>query len=990
MTVSAAPISRKDHAWFGGETPRLKALDAAHAAELRKDLAQEAREAGLPRLAKLLVSGSELADFLAAALDLSPFLRDCARRSPASLDRLFDEPLEGRLAAINAGIGGSAGGEGVTEASLMQALRASKTEAHFLIALADLAGVADAEATVRRMSDLADACVQAAVRYLLRDAHAQGKLNLPDPNDPARDSGWILLGMGKLGACELNFSSDIDLVVFFHPDAPAVRDPMEATELFARLTRRLVRILQDRTEHGYVFRTDLRLRPDPGSTPLAIPVEAALHYYESRGQNWERAAMIKARPVAGDIAAGKAFLKELQPYVWRKYMDYAAIADVHSIKRQIHAHKGHGEVAVKGHNVKLGRGGIREIEFFVQTQQLIAGGRFQELRGRQTVAMLKELAARGWITGDARDALIAQYWFLRDVEHAVQIVADEQTHTLPDDDEGLERIALMLGFEGGEAFAQAFRKALHTVEGHYAALFETAPQLSAGVGNLVFTGDVDDPDTLQTLHNLGFQRPSDVCRVIRSWHFGRYRATQSAEARERLTELTPALLEAFGRTKRADEAIMRFDDFLAGLPAGIQLFSLLQSNPALLRLTATIMGAAPRLAGIITRRPHVFDGLLDPALMSELPNKAYLAGRLEAFLEAGSSSYEDMLDRLRIFASEQKFLIGIRLVTGAIDASRAGKAFSDLADLTIGAALEAVSTEFARRHGSVPGGRVAILGMGKLGSRELTAGSDVDLILLYDHDHAAEESDGAKPLPPSQYYARLTQRLIAAVSAPTAEGVLYELDLRLRPSGNKGPVATHIDAFSRYQRTDAETWEHMALTRARVIAGDPDLAEAIERQVEAILALERDPRKVKREAVQMRDLIAEEKPPRDVWDIKLVRGGLIDLEFIAQIAALTGQIEGNGRWSGTADTLARLAPGFADPQVRQELLNAHALYSGLTQVIRLCLTGPFERHDVPPGLADLLLRNTDLPDLGVLEAHIEETARRVEGHFGKLLAAATN
>ena len=402
------------------------------------------------------------------------------------------------------------------------------------------------------------------------------------------------------------------------------------------------------------------------------------------------------------------------------------------------------------------------------------------------------------------------------------MVDDEQTHTLPETDEGLERIARMLGFAGEKEFSAAFRASLQEVERHYAALFETAPQLSSGVGNLVFTGDVDDPDTLQTLRRLGFKRPSDICRVIRSWHFGRYRATQSAEARERLTELTPALLEAFGKTKKADKALMRFDQFLAGLPAGIQLFSLLQSNPSLLKLLATIMGAAPRLAGIITRRPHVFDGLLDPALLAELPDRTYLSGRLAAFIDS-SAEYEEVLDRLRIFAAEQKFLIGVRLLAGAIDAARAGKAFSDLADLTIGAALDAVQAEFARRHGRVAGGRVAILGMGKLGSRELTAGSDVDLILLYDHDAEADESDGAKPLAPSHYYARMTQRLIAAVSAPTAEGVLYELDLRLRPSGNKGPVATHVDAFKKYQRGEAWTWEHMALTRARVVAGDPEL-----------------------------------------------------------------------------------------------------------------------------------------------------------------------
>jgi glutamate-ammonia-ligase adenylyltransferase len=971
--------------WFGRPVAALAPLDAGDAASILHDLEESAREHELPRLAALAAGCSPLCAFLGAAFDLSPFLRDAARRRPQMLDALFDQPADTRIEALNAEIALAGDRDGQTEAGLMQALRELKGEAHVLIALADLAGAADAQATVRRLSALAEACVSAAVRFLLRDAHRASKIALPDPADPGKGSGLIVLGMGKLGAHELNFSSDIDLIVFFDPSALAITEPYEATELFARLTKRLVRILQERTAHGYVFRTDLRLRPDPGSTPLAIPVGAALVYYESRGQNWERAAMIKARPVAGDIAAGEAFLKELTPYVWRKYMDFAAIADVHSIKRQIHAHKGHGEVAVMGHNVKLGRGGIREIEFFVQTQQLIAGGRFPELRGRETVAMLDALAKGGWITPQAAEALAHQYWFLRDVEHAIQMVADEQTHTLPEDAAGLERIAHMLGFADADAFSSAFRASLHMVEGHYAALFEAAPQLSRGVGNLVFTGDVDDPSTLQTLSDLGFERPSDICRVIRTWHFGRYRATQSAEARERLTELTPALLETFGRTHRADEALIRFDEFLSGLPAGIQLFSLLQSNPALLDLLAMIMGAAPRLAAIITRRPHVFDGLLDPGLMSELPNKAYLKTRLDTFLQ-GVELHEEKLDRLRIFAAEQKFLIGVRLLTGAIDAVRAGKAFSDLADLAIGAALEAVKAEFARRHGHVAGGAVSILGMGKLGSRELTAGSDVDLILLYDHAEGADESDGEKPLAPSHYYARLTQRLIAAVSAPTAEGVLYELDLRLRPSGNKGPVATHIDAFRKYQREDAWTWEHMALTRARSIAGDKAFCDRVEAEVADILARPRDRAKVLADAAEMRAVLAKEKPPRDIWDLKLIPGGQIDLEFIAQCARLTGAILPDV-WppTSTGDALARLDAGFCAAQVRDELVAAYELYLTLTQSVRLCLTGPLDAADVPPGLADLLLRSTDLPDLSVLEAHIRETAGRVEAYFQALV-----
>ncbi len=971
-------------AWFGKPVAALKPVDADAAREALEIVSDAAAEAGCKRLSKLLAGEAPLKRFLEAVFELSPFLRDCARRNPHALEALFDEVADARLETLIHEIERSAFAEGQSESGIMKALRAHKTEAHALIALCRLADEADAEKTTRRLSTLADSCVRAAVDYLLLDAHRAGKLHLPDPEKPASGSGWIVLGMGKLGANELNFSSDIDLIVLVDTEAPAITEPYEAVDLFVRLTRRLIRILQERTENGYVFRTDLRLRPDPGSTPLAIPVNAALHYYESRGQNWERAAMIKARPVAGDISAGTAFLRELQPYVWRKYLDYAAIADVHSIKRQIHAHKGHGEIAVKGHNVKLGRGGIREIEFFVQTQQLIAGGRFPELRGRQTVAMLGQLAAHGWIGEEVREALTRQYWFLRDVEHALQMIADEQTHTLPEEDEEIEQVAHLLGFENAEAFSVAFRETLRLVEKHYAALFETAPQLSRGIGNLVFTGDVDDPGTLQTLSELGFERPSDMCRVIRGWHYGRYKATQSAEARERLTELTPALLEAFGATRRADEALLRFDAFLAGLPAGIQLFSLLQSNPALLDLLVRIMGAAPRLAAIITRRPHVFDGLLDPALLSELPDRDYLAERLESFL-AGAQIYEEILDRLRIFAAEQKFLIGIRLLTGAIDAARAGRAFSDLADLTVGSALDAVIANFTLRHGRIKEGRVAILGMGKLGSRELTAGSDIDLILLYDHAPDADFSDGEKQLAPSEYYARLTQRLIAAVSAPTAEGVLYELDLRLRPSGNKGPVATEIGAFSRYQRNEAWTWEHMALTRARAVAGDEGLRDRAEAEVAEIIALPRDRAKILADAAEMRALLEEEKPARDLWDLKLLPGGLIDLEFIAQVAVLTGGCAAGERPTGTVDVLNALSDTFCPPQTREELADAHRLYTMLTQITRLCLEGGFDPDEAPPGFADLLLRQTDLPELKVLEAHVEETAGRVRRHFETLL-----
>lgn len=969
--------------FFDSSLKSLTVPDPQQAKIYLQNLTRAAAERGCSALSRYLETADEIG-FLVAILDCSSFLREVTATCPEILESLFTAPLDALLAQALEQIAALGIDPEMTENRLMTELRRLKKTAHVLIALDDLAGFADVMQTTNRLSDLAEASLRAAVQFLLLESDAKGKLALPDRNDPEKDSGLIVLGMGKFGARELNYSSDIDLIIFIDSDRPAITDPYECVDLFSRMARRLVKILQDRTADGYVFRVDLRLRPDPGATPLAIPVSAALHYYEGRGQNWERAAMIKARPVAGDIASGEQFIKELAPYVWRKYLDYAAIADIHSIKRQIHAHRGHGDIAVRGHNVKLGRGGIREIEFFVQTQQLIAGGRFPELRGSQTLAMLTKLYERGWVGENARDQLSRNYQFLRNVEHRIQMVADEQTHILPEDDEGFSRIASMMGYPDNESFTAEFLAVLRTVEKHYAALFEQAPELGSSGGNLVFTGETDDPDTLQTLSQLGFERPSDICRIIRTWHFGRYRATQTAEARERLTELTPALLNAFAATERADDALLRFDGFLQGLPSGIQLFSLLQSNPALLNLLVLVMSAAPRLAEIITRKPHVFDGMLDPRIFSELPTRSYLEERLDTFL-THDEPYEETLDRLRIFAAEQRFLIGIRLLTGAIDGVRAGRAFSDLAELMIDRALSAVMKEFTIRHGQIAGGRIAVLAMGKLGSRELTAGSDIDIILLYDHDADADYSDGEKQLAASQYYIRLTQRLIAALSAPMAEGVLYEVDMRLRPSGNKGPVATHIEAFGKYQRNDAWVWEHMALTRARAIAGDQSFRDEIDAEVDAILAIPSEVKKTAKEMTDMRALIASEKPPRDNWDLKLRSGGLIDLEFIAQFTVLTGQVATDIRHTSTELNLRHLKPDFSSPALAEELATAHHFYSNLTQIIRLCVDDNTGREDYLPGLLELLCRAAELPDIAHVEHQLDQTAEAVSKAFKQLL-----
>lgn len=696
--------------------------------------------------------------------------------------------------------------------------------------------------------------------------------------------------------------------------------------------------------------------------------------------------MIKARAIAGDIEAGEAFLKELRPFVWRRYLDFASISDVHAMKRQIHAHKGHGTIAVAGHNVKLGRGGIREIEFFVQTQQLIAGGRQPELRGRGTLEMLKHLADGKWITAVAAADLAAAYRFLRMVEHRLQMVRDEQTHTLPVESAPLELIAHFCGFLDIAGFSEKLTGHMVAVQSHYAALFEDAPGLTNDAGNLVFTGDGDDPETLETLTGMGFDSPAQVISTVRGWHFGRYRATRSGTSRTLITELTPALLESLAESNSPQRALTAFDTFLEALPTGVQLFAMLRANPEMMRLVTTILGTAPRLADLLSRRPKMLDAVLDPDFFGGPVEPGVLGTQLDQTL-ADASDYEDALNRARVFGHEQSFLIGVRQLSDALPTVRVGRAYADLADMLTNRLLRVVETELAAVNGTVGGGRAVVMALGKLGSREMTASSDLDLMLIYDFPDQVVSSDGAMPISPQQYYARLTQRLIAALSAPTAEGTLYEVDMRLRPSGNAGPVATSLSRFTEYHATEAWTWETMSLTRARIIAGDPGLAREVDNLVRNNLSGPRDGNVLRKDVLEMRQRIYADKGSKNPWDIKTVRGGLIDVEFTAQyLQLLNADQPGNVLEQNTLIALqSQIDAGLLDPAIGETLLAASKLYQELTQVIRLCITENLDPASAPPGFQALLARAAGLPNFKTLDAHLRQTQADVETIVHELL-----
>lgn len=947
------------------------------------EMLSEALDAG--RLQSLLAE-ERIASFLSGVVAGSGYLKALIRRDPYRLERLLLTEPEAHFSSLRADLE-QAMGASTAIAEAMRHVRVFKNEVALLTALADLGRVWPEMKVMEVLSQTADAALRSSVELIFRLAAQRGDVIAAGTADDPFHAGYIVLAMGKYGAYELNYSSDIDLVVFYDVERTRLRAGLEPQTFFVRATRDLVRLMDERTADGYVFRTDLRLRPDAGATQIALSTETALIYYESVGQNWERAALIKARPAAGDLEAGERLMEDLAPFVWRRYLDYAAIADVHAMKRQIHAFRGFGGIEVPGHNVKLGPGGIREIEFFVQTQQLIAGGRQPDLRVRQTCEGLGRLEARGWIEPRVRADLDAAYRELRRIEHRVQMVADEQTHELPTDPVALRQLARFAGFPAVEDFSRAYLSVLETVSRHYRSLFESAPDLTAQSSNMVFSGKEDDPETVETLKRMGFTQPSSLLEAVRGWHHGRYPAVRSPRARERLTEVQATLIAALGETADPDGAFASFDRFLSSLPSGVQLFSLLRANPALLKLVADIMGTAPRLARVLAKRPRLLDAVIDPRTIAALP-EAHEIDALIATELAKAGDIQEILDRARVVGSEQTFLTGVRVLSGAINANRAGEAYALIAERVIAALETAVEAELRRAHGKVPGGAAVVLAMGKLGGREMTAASDLDLIVIYDFDSSATQSDGDRPLAPSQYFARLTQRLITALSAPTAEGTLYEVDMRLRPSGQMGPVATHIASFRDYQAREAWTWEHMALTRARIVSGPEPLRSRVADVIRETLLMPRDRTKIAADVREMRERIEKEKGTTNIWDMKQVRGGLVDLEFIAQYLQLVSAADHPEVLDqNTTRALQKLAAaGVMTSEDADALIAAVRLINDLTQVLRLCHDGPFEPEKAPPGLRELAARAGGELTFEALELRLKETLEANRALFERLIS----
>ncbi len=800
----------------------------------------------------------ELHALVAGAAGSSPYLDGLVLRESgwiaAALAGSPEDALDAELAAL----------AGLDPATAEGRLRAAKRRIALLVALADLGGVWPLETVTAALTRLADAAVQAGLALALAPELARGRIPGQGPDAAADAAGMAVFAMGKMGAFELNYSSDIDLICLYDEGRFAPGEAQEARAAFIRATRRMTALLSDITANGYVFRVDLRLRPDAAVTPVCLGMEAAERYYESLGRTWERAAWIKARPCAGDLAGGARFARALSPFVWRRHLDFAAIRDAHDMRLRIREHKGLWGQGLDGRDLKLAAGGIREIEFFTQTRQLIAGGRDPSLRGRGTVEALAALAAAGWLPGDVAAELTAAYRGHREIEHRLQMVADQQTHSLPATPEAWERLACLTGSRDPGPLRDAIAARVARVAELATGFFDPEAQSSA----------------------QGRRLSAEQAATVERWRG--YPALRTERARESLGRLAPALFDLLDRAARPDEALANLDAFLRGLPAGVQLLALFEANPSLVELIVDVVATAPALARYLARNSGVLDAVLGGDFFAPWPDGAALA-RSIADRMAAAGDYEKRLDAARAAVKEWHFRIGVHHLRNLIDADEAGRQYADLAAATVAAVFPIVADEVARRHGPPPGRGAVVIGMGSLGAGRLHAASDLDLIVIYDPADA-EMSEGPRPLAARAHAAKLTQALVTALSAPMAEGRLYEVDMRLRPSGRQGPVATSFAAFRAYQETEAWTWEHLALTRARVVASAGADAAALAAEVEAfrraLLPAAGARARVLPDAAAMRARLHAAKPAEGPWDVKRGPGGLSDIELLAATAAL--------------------------------------------------------------------------------------------------------
>lgn len=887
-----------------------------------------------------MTKGATPSDALARARSNSPFLAQLIDRQPALVTLIeageYDQALADALAIDVSG-------------NIAATLRKQRQAIALVTALADLAGVWDLTRVTRILSDFADSALDRAIEAAIRERY---------DCDPA---GFAAIGLGKHGGQELNYSSDIDPIFLYDPEKLPRREREDVADAAVRIGRRVIELLSARDENGYVFRVDMRLRPSPEVTPIAIPVEAAISYYESSALAWEQAAFIRARAAAGDKALGRYFLKSIQPFIWRRSLDFGQIANIRAMSGQIRDHYHEGQLLGPGYDLKRGRGGIRECEFYAQAHQLIHGGRDPSLRIADTRAALALLAESGRIAGGDANALSEAYLVLRTIEHRLQMLDDRQTHALPENPADLDRAARLHGLARGDDLIALLAPVVARVEAIYDGLAGDEEERQRRLPE-------ERLPLEDQLQSMGYADPAAVAQRLTRWRSGQLRAIRSSSAREAFELVLPRIMETLIGSPDPDVALARFDNMIESLPSAINFFHLLDARPGLLKLLADVLSYAPTLADALARRSEYLEGLIDASAFDLPAGVDALAAELEA--RTGDADYERLLDLVRAFVGEKRFAFGVQLIEGRQDPLDISRAYAHLAEVAVRKLTDATVAEFENVHGRIPGGAFIILGYGRLGGQSLTHASDLDLVMLFTGETGIE-SDGRRPLGATQYFNRLAQRVVGALSLQTASGALYEVDTRLRPSGAQGMLCVSLDSFARYQREEAWTWEHMALTRARVVYGPK---EAVEGVIAAILRGQRDPAQLRKDIVAMRNEMAEHKPPKGALDVKLCPGGLVDAEFCIHALQLEHRTAFHPQLHQAASELA--ATGL----LPTAFIEAQALLTRLLVLLRL--VGPDSALPSPPAQA-LVARALGFADWPTLMAAVGEAKAAISATWTK-------
>ena len=910
---------------------------------------------------------------VASYVAASPFLQRLAIRHSADIGPCLAGDAAQRFDSAQADFR-AAMADVKTDAAAMATIRQWRGRSALIVALADLAGLALVSDQIRMLSDAADSALGETIGYLYRQAAQRGKLALPAAD--MRGCGWTVLALGKLGAGELNFSSDIDLIMLHDTARSPLATPDQTQPFFVGMTRDLIRLLGAATSDGIGWRVDLRLRPDPGATAVSIDIEAAIGYYESIARTWERAAFIRARPVAGDRNLGASFLQQIQPFIWRKTLDYTVMEDMKSMLRR--PPQGHGW---HGYNLKTGKNGIRQIEFFTHVLQLVTGGRDPALRHRQTIAALTELSARNWIEKDQASALAAAYFQLRRAEHRLQMIGDTQTHSLPRSDEDLLKFARFMGHPDIRAFTDALQSVLTLVGDKTRHDLLTATTGTDADDSADFTSLLDDYDALiGWLGDHGFARPRIVADTLSGWMAGRIAATRSDRARSLLNRLMPEILLQLTAASEPDDKFAALAQFIEGLPASVQIFSLLDYNRHLTKLLCDMLLLSPHLGNQLRHHPMLFDLLLYPSFFDPLPDSASLTRTLQDI--AAAHDAEQALDAIKIQTREWKFRIQVQALSQTIDSDSLGRGLAAIAEATVATLLDLVRTDMTRRHGHIDGS-VAVVALGRLGSGTMTVTSDLDLLVLFDTADGAM-SDGAKPLGAISYFARLAQTLTSWLGTPTAEGVLYAVDLRLRPEGEAGGIATSLNRFTTYFATDAWLWEKLALTKARPVAGDKAFGTIITTTINQITNQPHAMSTIAAAIADMLNRLQTVRKPQSQWDLRAQQGGLTDLDLLIQglrygygdLFTDTGQSQ--------AEILDRLkAAEQVDDATYDTLSSASRLFGELHHCLRLTFGNAAKVPDpMPPPLASFILTRMDIATIDQLAIELD-AARNAVTHLMK-------